>query len=380
MVDNIYFHHSPFEKIKFNIGEFIIDKYINLGRFGHYHFAYKKKNPRVYFLKIFKKSIILECNKKDILYHEIELYKKFQETDFLPTIIGITTNDPRYLGFLFDFIPGGTFRNLLIKQKSFSLEESKFYFAQMLNILTYFHNNNYIYRDLKPENILIKNNGYLTLLDISLIKQINNKDLTYTLCGTPNYLSPEMILNQGYNKSIDIWAMGVILYEMIVGIDPFHSYDPMLVYQNIITNKLKFPKIIDKDAKSLIKKILNPNPNKRLGCLRRGVTDIKEHRLFNDFNWNNIEESIIEAPFIPKLNDYYDLDYYIEDKSNKKIFEIFEKKKEILEKEKNEREIEKEKQPRKKKDKKIDIEGIEIIDSETEGKEIDPDDDPFLKW
>ncbi len=250
----------------------------------------------------------------------------------------------------------------------------------MLNILNYFHNNNYIYRDLKPENILIKNNGYLTLLDISLIKHINNKDLTYTLCGTPNYLSPEMILNQGYNKSIDIWAMGIILYEMIVGIDPFHSHDPMLVYQNIITNKLIFPKIIDKDAKSLIKKILNPNPNKRLGCLRRGVRDIKEHRLFNDFNWKNIEDSLIDAPFIPKLNDYYDLVYYSNDKTNKKLFEAFEKKKEIMEKERKEKKLEKEKQPRRKKDKKNEIEGIEIVDTDTEAKEIDPEEDPFLKW
>ena len=379
MVEN-YLHNTPLEKLKFSMGDFVIDKYISLGRCGHYHFINKKKNPKIYFLKVFKKSVILDLNLQEKLHNEIELYKQFQETTFLPTIIGISTHDPRYLGFLFEFIPGGTFRNLLKKQKSFSLEQSKFYFSQILQIINYIHSLNYIYRDLKPENILIKENGYLTLLDISLIKKVENNELTYTLCGTPNYLSPELILNKGYNKSIDYWAIGVILYEMIVGVDPFHSHDPMLVYQNIITNRLKFPKIIDKDVKSLIKKLLNPDPKKRFGCLRRGVKDIIDHRLFNDFNWKNIEDSVIDAPFIPKLNDYYDLVYYSNDKTNKKLFEAFEKKKEIMEKERNEKELEKEKQPRRKKDKKNEIEGIEIVDTDTEAKEIDPEEDPFLKW
>ena len=120
-----------------------------------------------------------------------------------------------------------------------------------MTIFDYLHSKNIIYRDLKPENILLLPSGYLKLTDFGFAKVVTTQ--TYTLCGTPEYLAPEIITNKGHGKPVDWWTLGVLLYEMLVGIDPFSDPDPMMVYQKIIKGKIKFPKNIDKDGKSLIK-------------------------------------------------------------------------------------------------------------------------------
>ena len=238
-----------------------------------------------------------------------------------------------------DYVPGGKLRTLLNTKKKLPLEHAKFYVANILLILENLHKNKIIYRDLKPDNLLIKENGYLTMLDISYAKELKNKnDLTYTLCGTPNYLAPEIILNKGYNYSIDFWSLGVILFEMLVGKDPFHSHDPMLIYQNILTNKMQFPKIIDRDAKTLINHLLVPDPSKRYGCLKNGGDDIKNHRLYNDFRWRRLGEESLDPPFKPQFEEeeVY-TKYYDEEKVNNKLKEKYEKKKEEAERIKNPR-------------------------------------------
>jgi len=363
----------------FNLNEYFINHYINYGRFGNFHYSIQKKDNKNYFLKVLKKSVILDRKLFDKIYHEIELYEKLGNSIYFPKLIGLSTNDPKYLGLLFDFIPGGKLRTLLKKQKVLSLEQTKFYIANILLILESLHKNKIIYRDLKPDNLLFKENGYLTLLDITYAKELkNSNDLTYTLCGTPNYLAPEIILNKGYNYSVDFWSLGIILYEMLVGKDPFYNDDPMLIYQNILTNKIKFPKIIDRDAKALIIYLLVADPKKRYGCLKNGVNDIKNHRLYNDFRWRRLSDFSLAAPFKPEFEEENDVfsKYYDEEKINIKLKEKYEKNKEEAEK------IKKEFQENKNaKSKKVNlIEGMEIFDSDTEAKEILESEDPFIDW
>jgi serine/threonine protein kinase len=389
------------EKMKFNLSEFIIDKYINFGHLGHYHFCHRKKSEIINFIKIFKKSTIIKLNKNERLLKEIEWYLYFSNTHLLPTIKGITINDPKYLGFLFDFIPGGTLRTLLDRFFTLTLEQAKFYIANLLLILDYLHKNKFLYRDLNPENILIKENGYVTLLDFSYAKKFedninnenddknnnkiynNNNLYTTTLIGKPNYIPPEMILNKPYNKSCDFWALGIILYELLCGVDPYKNNDPIIIYQNILEEKKVFPKNLDRDAKFLINHLLNNNPEKRYGCLKKGILDIKEHRVFNDFKWNKLEKEEIIAPFVPKINNSQDIYYYSSDKRNKILFEKYEKIKEIKEEEKIEREkemLENKTSNNKKKDKKLDFNGIDIIDSDTEALYYSEDEDIFQNW
>jgi len=204
-----------------------------------------------------------------------------------------------------EYIQGGELFSLLRNNGNFPLEQTKFYIAHVITIFEYLHSKNIVYRDLKPENILINKNGYLKLTDFGFAKVLEN-DKTYTLCGTPEYLAPEIILNKGHSKPVDWWTMGILLYEMLVGIDPFSDDDPMKTYKKIIKGKINFPKDIDKDAKSLIKHLLTADTTKRYGCLKNGVKDILNHRLFNGFDWKGFVYLKLEAPYIPKIKSDID--------------------------------------------------------------------------
>ena len=119
-------------------------------------------------------------------------------------------------------------------------DDARFYSAQVALMFEYLHSLNIIYRDLKPENILIDEEGYLKLTDFGFAKYCQTR--TYTLCGTPEYLAPEVLLNKGHGKPVDWWTMGILTYEMLAGIDPFNDDDPMAIYQKILKGKIKFPR------------------------------------------------------------------------------------------------------------------------------------------
>ena len=165
-------------------------------------------------------------------------------------------------------------------------------------MLEYLHSKDIIYRDLKPENLIFDNKGFLKLTDFGFAKAIDDK--TYTICGTPNYMAPEILLNEGHNKCVDFWSLGVIIYEMLAGIDPFNDEDPMKIYQKITHSVVKFPSKFDKSAKSLVKKLLVRDISKRLGNLKNGVNDIKSHRFFKDFEFTLINK--FKPNYVPKVS------------------------------------------------------------------------------
>ena len=165
---------------------------------------------------------------------------------------------------------------------------------------------------------------------------------------------------------------------MLIGKDPFYNKDPIIIYQNILTNNKKFPKIIDRDAKTLINHLLVDDPKKRYGCLKNGSFDIKNHRFYDDFPWDRLSDNSLEAPFLPTFEEGELITkYFDEEKCNEKNKENYIKKKEELEKLK--KEILENKNA--KTNKKVSfIDAAEIIDSDTEAKEINELEDPFIDW
>ena len=278
------------------LGDYQIGETIKILPLGRVKIAKNKHTNENILIKILKKSTIINTKQTQHIFNEINLFSTISHP-WISNFKG-ANHDEKYVYIGLEFIPGGELFSLLKKEKSFSLDRTTFYAGQIVFILEYLHSKNIVYRNLKLENILMDKNGYLKLIDFELAKEV--KDRTYTMCGTAAYLAPEIILNKGYGLSVDWWALGVLIYEMISGVDPFEDDDVMKIYENILQRKLVFSSDFDEKSKSLIKHLLEPDLSKRYGNLKNGVDDIKQHRFFKDLNWNKLLKQEIKAEYIPE--------------------------------------------------------------------------------
>jgi len=289
---------SPFAPgTKLTVADFTQGKTLGTGAFGRVRFMTHKASSRFFALKALKKAAIIKMKQVDHIVSE----KQILSTMAHPFIVNMyaSFHDQRYLYMVLEYIVGGEFFTHLRKAGRFDNEASMFYASQIAAIFEYCHSKNIVYRDLKPENILINSDGYVKLTDFGFAKVIEHR--TYTLCGTPEYIAPEVLLNKGHGKPVDWWTLGILIYEMIVGYPPFVDEDPMGIYQKILSGKIVFPKLFDKNAKGLVKKLLTADLGKRYGNLKNGVDDIKTHKWFKDLNWEDLLEKKIAPPFKPTV-------------------------------------------------------------------------------
>ena len=287
------------KKMRIKVKDYEKLKTVGLGSYGRVRLCKNKKTGNIFVMKILKKNDIIKQKQVDHVYSEFNILTMLKHP-FIVQLFGYNFEDPKYIYFIMEYIQGGELFTLLRTKGTFPVPQTKFYIAHIITIFEYLHSKNIVYRDLKPENILINKNGYLKLTDFGFAKQLENEK-TYTLCGTPEYLAPEIILNKGHGKAVDWWTLGILLYEMLVGIDPFSDDDPMKTYQKILKGKINFPKTINKDAKSLIKHLLTQDTSKRFGCLKSGVKDILNHRFFEGFDWKNFVYLSMPAPYLPNV-------------------------------------------------------------------------------
>ena len=301
-----FFNNSFVEKI--NLKDFEVGEKLIRCNYGYISYCKKIRANQIYSIKVLKKKNILENKFVERQYNEyINLSCVYHP--FIIELRGINFTDPYNLYYLFELVPGGPLRHYLKLIKSIPNEHAKFYIACLITVLDYLHKKNIIHRDIRPENILINNNGYIKLTEFTFSKKLNNK-LTYTICGSPEYYSPEMINKTGYNKCIDFWQLGILLYEMIIGTTPFTGSDPVKIYKKINRGKIIYPKNIDKNAKMIIKQFLNIDMNKRLGCTKKGIYEIIENPFFKDFDWEGLLHRKLEPPYIPKIRNFRDIVRY----------------------------------------------------------------------
>ena len=305
--DKSYFFNNSFVE-KINLKDFEIGEKLTRCNYGYIAYCKKIRTSQIYSLKILKKKNILENKFVERQYNEYTNLSNIYHP-FIIELKGINFTDPYNLYYLFELVPGGPIKYYLKLNKNIPIEHARFYIACLITVLDYLHKKNIIHRDIKPENILINNNGYLKLSEFTFSKKLNNK-LTYTICGSPEYYSPEMINKTGYNKCIDFWQLGILLYEMIIGTTPFVDNDPVKIYKKIIKGKINFPKNINKNAKILIKQFLNVDINKRLGCTKKGIYEIIDNPFFKDFDWEGLLYRKLEPPFIPNIHNYTEIVKY----------------------------------------------------------------------
>ena len=286
--------------------DYEIGDIIKIMPLGKVKIAKSKRTNEYIVIKILIKSEIIKSKQEQHILNELDILEEISH----PSIISCVgfTQDEKYLYLAFEFIPGGDLFNLLKIENNFLIDKAQFYAGQIVFAFEYLHSKNIVYRNLKPENILINKNGYIKIADFQFAKVVT--DRTYTMCGTPGYLAPEIILNRGHGLSVDWWTLGVLLYEMICGVDPFADDDPMKIYENILEGNIQFSSHFDDKSKSLIKHLLEPDLSRRYGNLKNGVNDIKNHLFFKSLNWDKLLRQEIEAPFIPKLKGDNELKYY----------------------------------------------------------------------
>jgi serine/threonine protein kinase len=222
-----------------------------------------------------------------------------------PFLVGAhyTFQDAKKFYLVLDYVPGGELFTRLREERVFQEPRTRFYAAEILLGLAHLHSQGLIYRDLKPENILVDRDGHLRITDFGLVKT-NMKEAdatTTTFCGTPEYIAPEMLLSAPYTKSVDWWSFGILVYEMLVGIPPFFDENQNKMYRMIVSEPVNFPDTLSRTAHDLINKLLDKNPDSRLGSGEEDSEEIKRHPFFAGTEWTALLNKEIPAPWKPDL-------------------------------------------------------------------------------
>ncbi|KAM6263723.1 cGMP-dependent protein kinase 1 isoform X3 [Aptenodytes patagonicus] len=284
------------------LSDFNIIDTLGVGGFGRVELVQlKSEESKTFAMKILKKRHIVDTRQQEHIRSEKQIMQS-AHSDFIVRLYR-TFKDSKYLYMLMEACLGGELWTILRDRGSFEDSTTRFYTACVVEAFAYLHSKGIIYRDLKPENLILDHRGYAKLVDFGFAKKIGFGKKTWTFCGTPEYVAPEIILNKGHDISADYWSLGILMYELLTGSPPFSGPDPMKTYNIILRgiDMIEFPKKIAKNAANLIKKLCRDNPSERLGNLKNGVKDIQKHKWFEGFNWEGLRKGTLTPPIIPSV-------------------------------------------------------------------------------
>ncbi|KAK0078373.1 hypothetical protein PV325_002567 [Microctonus aethiopoides] len=279
---------------------------LGVGGFGRVELVTLRSDPdKSFALKKLKKKTMVDQQQQEHVLNE-KCIMQACDSAFICKLFQ-TYKDSKYVYFLMEVCLGGDVWTTLQRRRHFDDATAQFMIGCVVEALDHLHALNIVYRDLKPENLMLDSRGYLKLVDFGFSKKIG-PDKTWTFAGTPEYVAPEIILNKGHDRAVDYWALGILTHELLVGKPPFRGSDHMTTYNKILKGieMVGLPAILNKNSNNFIKKLLRLSPSERLGYLKNGIQDIRDHKWFSNFNWPALQRLVLPAPIVPTIRSQFD--------------------------------------------------------------------------
>ncbi|XP_043695761.1 probable serine/threonine protein kinase IREH1 isoform X2 [Telopea speciosissima] len=328
-------------KDRTSIDDFEIIKPISRGAFGRVFLAKKRTTGDLFAIKVLKKADMIRKNAVESILAERDILISVRNPFVVRFFYSFTCRDNLYL--VMEYLNGGDLYSLLRNLGCLDEDVARIYIAEVVLALEYLHSLRVVHRDLKPDNLLIAHDGHIKLTDFGLSKvglinstddlsgpavsgtsllgedepqfsvseKLNQRERRQkrSAVGTPDYLAPEILLGTGHGTTADWWSVGVILFELIVGIPPFNAEHPQTIFDNILNRKIPWPRVPEEmslEAEDLIDRLLTEDPNQRLGA--KGASEVKQHAFFKDINWDTLARQ--KAAFVPASESALDTSYF----------------------------------------------------------------------